>query len=81
MMSIRMSGVRRRRFQFRGVKLRKIATKGERKGRFVTGKEGGAYSLPIASVSLVEKSHRPEWQFASEGGFNVICKNEGVFHS
>ena len=33
MMSIRMSGVRRRRFQFRGVKLRKIATKGERKGR------------------------------------------------
>ena len=52
MMSIRMSGVRRRRFQFRGVKLRKIAAKGERKGRFVTGKEGGAYSLPIVSVSF-----------------------------
>ena len=33
MMSIRMSDVRRRRFQFRGVKLRKIAAKGERKGR------------------------------------------------
>ena len=39
MMSIRMSDVRRRRFQFRGVKLRKIATKCEGKGRFVTGKE------------------------------------------
>ena len=57
MMSIRMSGVRRRRFQFRGVKLRKIATKGERKGRFVTGKEGGAYSLPIASVSFFRFSN------------------------
>ena len=52
MMSIRMSDVRRRRFQFRGVKLRKIATTGEGKGRFVPGKEGGAYSLPIASVSF-----------------------------
>ena len=39
MMSIRMSDVRRRRFQFRGVKLRKITAKGEGKGRFVTVKE------------------------------------------
>lgn len=52
MMSIRMSDVRRRRFLFWGVKLRKITAKGEGKGRFVTVKEGGAYSLPIASVSF-----------------------------
>ena len=52
MMSIRMSDVRLCRFQFRGVKLRKIAAKCEEKVRFVTGKEGGAYSLPIASVSF-----------------------------